>query len=121
MFIPNRTCSLRRKRPTTNGYGEIIYGSKETIKFALVRFDLKIENSTVRADSSASRGNVNEFHASGRILVPVSVNPTWGDLVIIDRKVFKIKEVEPRYNVLGIQDHFECDLTRVEDNLGDEV
>lgn len=120
MFIPNRTCEIRRKGTTKNVFGQPTFGSPETIKFALVRFDTKTEDSTVRADSSATRGNIKEFHASGRILVKPDVNPKWGDLVIVDKKVFRIKEVEPRYNVLGMLDHIELDLEKFEDMFGDE-
>jgi hypothetical protein len=120
MFIPNQTCHIRRKSTQINLYGEYTYGAKETIHFALVRFDNKQEDSTVRADSSATRGNIKEFHASGRILVAKNHNPLSGDLVIINKTVFEIKEVEPRYNVLGKLDHWECDLKKYADLYGDE-
>lgn len=120
MFIPNRTCQLRRRKKTTDIYGQYSYSPKETIRFALVRFDTKSEDSTVRADSSATRGNVKELHASGRILVDKKVIPHIGDLVFFDGKVFRIKEVEPRYNVLGMLDHYECDFEKSEDIFGDE-
>lgn len=120
MFIPNRTGHIRRKGDTYDEYGQSTYGDKETIRCALVRFDTKTEHTTVRADSSATRGNIDEFHTSGRILVPVSVNPSWGDLLILDKRVFRIKEVEPRYNVLGKLDHYECDTEKSQDLFGDE-
>lgn len=121
MFISNRTCILRRKLKKTDAFGQSIYGDKENIRFALVRFDLKTEDSTVRADSSATRGNIKEYHATGRILVGKRHKPDHGDLVVIDKKVFRIKEVEPRYNVLGKLDHYECDLEKAEDLFKDEV
>jgi hypothetical protein len=119
VFIPNRTCHIRRKGPA-DLYGQYSYGDKEAIRFALVRFDTKTEDSTVRADSSATRGNIQEFHASGRILVAKKHVPKHGDIVIVDNKVFNIKEVEPRYNVQGQLDHYECDLEKTADKFGDE-
>jgi hypothetical protein len=119
MFLPNRICHIRRKGQS-DAYGQYSYGAKEAIHFALVRFDTKIEDSTVRADSSATRGNIKEYHASGRILVHKRHSPLHGDLVIINKRVFNIKEVEPRYNVLGQLDHWECDLEKFEDLYGDE-
>jgi hypothetical protein len=89
-----------------------MYGPKKRIPMGLVRFDLKVDISTVRADASATRGNVKEFHASGRILVPVSVNPKTGDLFIIEGEYFKAGEIEPRYNILGKLDHYEIDTIR---------
>lgn len=120
MFIPNRTCYLRRKSKTTDMYGQYTYGQKEAIRFALVRFDTKVEDSTVRADSSATRGNIKEYHATGRILVEKRYTPKWGDVVIVEGKVFTIKELEPRINVQGALDHWECDLEKFEDLYGDE-
>lgn len=112
MFIPNRYCFLRRKAENADIYGQYLYDEPVRIKFALVRLDTKSEDSTVRADSSATRGNIKEFVSSGRILVKENVNPNWGDLVIINDKTYRIKEVEPRYHVLGHLDHYELDIEK---------
>jgi hypothetical protein len=114
MFIPNNFCYMQKKMPGHTGSGDALFGPRKRIPYSLVRFDLKVDDSTVRADSSATRGNVQEFHASGRILVPVSVKITWGDLLFINDQQFKVSEVEPRYNVLGILDHYEVDTVRSE-------
>lgn len=121
MFIPNATCYIRRKGIGFDKYGQTKHGAKTAIRFALVRYDTKTEDSTVRADSSATRGNIKEFTASGRILVPTSVKPTWGDLLIIYGKVYRVKTLEPRFNVLGALDHYEIDYEKAEDLFGDEV
>lgn len=121
MFVPNRTCIIRRQTGTFDRYGQATFAPAVSIRFALVRFDTKAEDTTVRADSSATRGNIKEFHASGRILVEKRYMVSTGDLVVFDGKVFRIKEVEPRYNVLGKLDHYECDLEKSEDNFGDEA
>lgn len=120
MFIPNRIAYLRRKSKATDMYGQHTYSQKEPIHYALVRYDTLIQDSTVRADSSATRGNIKEFQATGRILVHKRHNPTWGDLVVVEKRVYEIKEVEPRFNVLGILDHWEVDLEKFEDLYGDE-
>lgn len=120
MFIANRTGFIRRKSTTTDAFGQYNYGDKEAIRFALVRFDTKIEDSTVRADSSATRGNIREYHTSGRVLIDKRYAPKWGDILFFDDKVLRIQEVEPRYNVLGILDHYECDTEKSEDLFGDE-
>jgi hypothetical protein len=121
MFRPNNFCYVRRKLPGYNKYGEENYGDKEKIPFAQVRYDTKKEDSTVRADSSATRGNIKEYHASGRLLVPVSVKPDWGDLFIVHGKVFRVKQLEPRYNVLGQLDHYQIDYEKAADLFGDET
>jgi hypothetical protein len=121
MFIPNGTCYIRRKLNSFTKYGEPAYGNKTSIPFAQVRFDAMTEDSTVRADSSATRGNIKEFHASGRLLVPASVAPSWGDLFIVHGKVFQAKQVEPRYSVLGVLDHYQVDYIKSDDLFGDEA
>lgn len=120
MFRPNRTCGLRRRLDTFDAYGQPQFGDVETIKCAIVRYDTKTDHTPVRADGSATRGNIDEFKASGRILVEARTRPKWGDILIIDGKVFNIKEAEPRHHVLGHIDHYECDTEKREDQLGDE-
>lgn len=120
MFIPNRTGYIRRKSTSTDQFGQYTYSDKEAIRFALVRFDTKIEDTTVRADSSATRGNVREYHSSGRVLIDKRNTPSWGDILFFDDKVLRIKEVEPRYNVLGLLDHYECDTEKAEDLFKDQ-
>lgn len=121
MFIPNNTCFMRRKGVGFDKYGQPSFGNKQKIKYALVRYDTVTEDSTVRADSSATRGNIKEYHASGRILVPINVVPDFGDLFIIEGKVFRAKKVEPRYNVLGRLDHYQIDYEKTDDAYGDET
>lgn len=120
MFVANRTAILRRKTTQYDAYGQALYEDPISIRFALVRFDTKVEDTTVRADSSATRGNVKEYVATGRILVEKRHKPNYGDLIAFDGKVFRVKEREPRYSVLGKLDHYECDLEKAEDLFGDE-
>lgn len=123
MFIPNATCVIRRSA-NYDKYGQPIQGPRETIRCALVRYDLKTADSTVRADSGATRGNIKEIISTGRVLLDKTVNPNRGDLLILSFEgrsiVFKIKEVEPRINVLGVLDHWEVDIEKSEDKLGDQ-
>ena len=121
MFRANRTCQFRQKLKQYDIYGEAQYAPPVNVRFALVRFDTKVEDTTVRADSSATRGNVKEYQATGRILVEKGFKPNWGDIVFFDGKTFNVKEVEPRYNVLGKLDHYECDLEKSEDRFRDEA
>jgi hypothetical protein len=86
----------------------------------MVRRDTKTEDTTVRADSSATRGNSKEFVATGRILVKPNVKPNWDDLLIVEGKVYRIKEVETRFNVAGKLDHYELDFEKAEDMFRDE-
>lgn len=120
MFRANRTCLFRTKSKEYDKYGQAKFSAPIKVRFALVRFDTKVEDTTVRADSSATRGNIKEYVASGRILVEKGFQPNWGDMVFFDNKTFYVKEVEPRYNVLGKIDHYECDLEKSEDRFEEE-
>jgi hypothetical protein len=120
MFIPNRIAYLRRKSKNTDMYGQYTYGQKEAVHYGLVRYNTLMEDSTVRADSSATRGNIKEFHSTGRVLIAKKFNPSFGDLIVVENKVFEIKGVEPRFNILGLLDHWQCELEKYEDLYGDE-
>lgn len=121
MFIPNATCHIRRKLTTFDKFGEPAFAAKTPIRFGLCRYDTKTENSSVRSDASATRGFIDEVHASGRILVPARSKPMWGDILIIYGKTYNAKQIEPRYNVLGVLDHYQIDLEKTDDRFGDEV
>jgi hypothetical protein len=114
MFRPNRFCEIYRKKQSYNIYGEDEYNDKEIIPFALIKLNLKTTATTVRTDSSASRGLAEEYRATSKILTPTSVNPNFGDKIIINCYTFEVSGVEPRYHVLGHQDHWELVLIKKE-------
>jgi hypothetical protein len=110
MFIANNTGTLAR----FSGYtldGMPSFASGISVKCGLVRLAEVDQKTSVRTDSSASRGAGEETVIKyGKVLFPVSINPSTGDKFTIYGVSMRIMSVEPRVNVLGKQDHWECDL-----------
>ena len=112
MFRPNTTCQLIKKAQGYNKYGEESFSAPVTVPCAVVRLDFMTQNSTVRADSSGSRGNAGEFLADARLLFKTDVDVEVDDLVIAYGVSLKVKSVFPRISVNGVYDHNQVDLIR---------
>ena len=123
MFIPNGICFIRRVTSTKNIYGDRVYksGPQEKIKYALIHWNTSLADSLVRNTSSVTRGNVEELQSTGRILVLPNVKPSYEDIFIINGYVFKAKQIWPRYSVLGNLDHYQIDLVKTDNTLGDGI
>ncbi|WP_062120529.1 hypothetical protein [Aureimonas sp. AU40] len=111
MFIPNRNGSLAR----STGYdfhAQPSFGRDEDVRYASIHINQILSSTTVRADSSASRGAADEIVAKATVLFPAKVEPNVNDR-FRDRdfpQLFRVTKVEPRYNVAGQIDHWQCDL-----------
>lgn len=109
MFIPNVRCSYKR-RVKLDLYGAAVYGPRTPALCGIVRLEEQSDPSSVRADSSASRGSVKEEITQSRLLFPVSVKLKQGDIVEIGDFVLVVQSVWPRYSVSGRLDHWQLDL-----------
>lgn len=110
MFIPNTIGSLARFTGFTLD-GMPNFATAVDVKCAVVRLAEADQKTSVRTDSSASRGSGEETVVkNGKILFPVSVNPNAGDKFTIYTVSMRIMSVEPRIAVTGKQDHWECVL-----------
>lgn len=109
MFIPNLRCRVRR-RTGTNVYGKGTYESPKPALFAIVRLEEESSTTSVRTDSSASRGNANENTIAARFLFPISVKLKQGDIVEYLNYRMAVQSVWPRYSVTGTHDHWQVDL-----------
>jgi len=109
MFIPNTTASVRR-RTGTNVRAEEVFGAASTIACAVVRLEAKEQKTSVRADSSASRGAADEHVTDAKMLFPKTFRPQKGDRVLVQSIDLRVVSVHPRLNVLGLLDHYETDL-----------
>lgn len=108
MFVPNNTCRLWKATTTLDIRGERSYLSPvDNIACAVVSLDLLIDKTSVRADSSGSRGRAEEEQGDGLILFPTYVSIDENDIIEVDGAVLEIISVFPRRSVLGVLDHFE--------------
>lgn len=111
-FIPNNTGTLRRSRGT-NIYGEHNdLGPPELVPCGIVKLLGSYEKTSVRADSTASRGTAVEEVILSKILFLPSQAPRIDDQFEVAGLVLKCVGVHPRYSILGKLDHHECDFDR---------
>jgi hypothetical protein len=109
MFIPNMDCKVRRVIGTSV-YGKPTFGNLEPAMCGIVRLEEMSEKTSVRADSSASRGSAMEDKILSRILVPESVRLKQGDELIVAGFTLVVQSVWPRFAIDGRQDHWQLDL-----------
>ena len=83
MFIPNLHCSIT-KQGVTDLYGQTTEGETIQSKCAIVKLIARNEKTSVRADSSASRGNAAEITSDARLLFSDSSDIEIGDKVVAD-------------------------------------
>ncbi|MCP1540062.1 hypothetical protein [Methylorubrum extorquens] len=82
----------------------------------------KIEKTSVRTDSSASRGNAEEEVAAAKILFQVAAKPGRGDRFVVAETVLRIEAVTPRFDTFGKLDHYEVALVFWDaDDRGNEL
>lgn len=109
MFIPNVRCKVRR-RIGTNVYGKGEYGGEENAACGIVRLEESSDTTSVRADSTASRGSAKEENLQARLLFPARTRLNKGDLVKVMSFTMIVQSVWPRHNVTGRLDHWQIDL-----------
>lgn len=109
-FTPNLVGQLQRKIGYTID-GQQILSPAVACQFAIVNAKRQQEKTSVRADSSASRGMADEITtALGRILVAKHERIEIGDIFSFDGDSYEIKSTHIRRSVFGEIDHFECDI-----------
>ena len=123
-FIPTRTPIFKRGQPMFNpsqrgrlyrqaGYdrfGQAGYAEPLDVSFSPVNMTITNARTSVRADSSASRGHSDETVSQAKVLVEKTAEIGIGDKFEYDGETFKIAGVHKRRTVYGRLDHLECDL-----------
>lgn len=109
MFIPN----VQVKIWVRGGYD--LYGKADyvaptgTTAACVVKIPQKVRKTSVRADSSASRGAAKEIEADTRFLVPPTASVKDGDLVEFRGRKFQVVALHERFDVFGRFDHIQVD------------
>lgn len=109
MFLPNNS-GLLAKRAGMNVYGEPSFAKATKTPCGVVRLNTTSQKTSVRADSSASRGAADELVSDAKILFPATALIDFGDRFEISGMVLRVIKVEPRYAVPGHLDHYEVDF-----------
>ena len=91
-------------------YGKEQLGKSYTAKCAIVKLTQVSEPTSVRTDSSASRGAAREIIADARLLFPRTVDVNIDDKVEVMGMSLKVLSVFPRTTIGGQHDHNQVDL-----------
>lgn len=109
-FTPNLVGIIQRKIGFTID-GQAKLSDPVSCQFAVVNAKRQQEKTSVRADSSASRGMADEITTGlGRILVARNESIEMGDIFTFDGDSYDVNSKHVRRSVFGEIDHFECDL-----------
>jgi len=109
MFRANTMCQLQA-RAGFDEYGDPQFGPSKRIKCSVVRLARSSAPSSVRADSSGSRGKADQMESDAVILMPPSWEPSMGAKVAILGMTLEIVGMHPRLNIMGRLDHYEVSL-----------
>lgn len=110
MFRPNVACTVVSMDKPTDLFGQPVRGVERKVKCGIVRLEVGILKTSVRADSSASRGQAIEQIAHSRLLFLPVVVIRPNDLVIVRGFTLEVDSIYPRYDVQGNLDHWQVDL-----------
>jgi hypothetical protein len=114
MFFPNTRCDLYSRKAVKNNFGKYNYTAKVSVPCALVGFNVDVQKSSVRADTSGSRGQAEQEQGVAILLFSKNLKLKLGDVVFIDDHWLEVTEVYARRNVLGKLDHHETHFRKVE-------
>lgn len=107
MFRPNTKAMLYRKSSVRSVFGKEGYAAPQRIGCSVVRLANDVTPSTVRADSSASRGSADDTVADAKLLVSPKTIIKAGDVLELFGFRIEVNGVQPRINTRGQLDHFE--------------
>jgi len=111
MFRPNLRCKIQLASGKNDVRGQPIPGRLVDDRCAIVKLVIENEKSSVRADSSASRGNAQEMEARSVILLPATTQARIDDIIIVFGYKLRIMGAQPRFDVNGRLDHHEIYAT----------
>lgn len=107
MFRPNTVASLLRKDAKRNIHGKESFQAPVPLPCAVVSLADRVVESSVRADSTASRGAAEQEVLQAKILIPIHVAVKKGDVIKVLGRLVEISSVHPRNDVFGRPHHQE--------------
>ena len=109
-MLPKIPCTIT-KASSTDVYGQEVFGPSKRVKCAIVTLDANSIKTSVRADSSASRGNADQITVKAVLLFSPKVDITFGDKISVSGVDLKVVGRFPRYTVMGVLDHIQVDAS----------
>lgn len=111
MFRPNQSCVIQKASGKNDAYGMPLPGVRHTERCAIVEVRIRSEKSSVRADSSASRGSAMELETDAKFLLAKTSRAAIDDLLIHAGTQYRINSKHARYDLQGRLDHYEITCT----------
>jgi len=111
MFRPNQNCLIHKTGGKTDVFGMPLPGVRVKERCAVIELNIRNEKSSVRADTSASRGNAREFQADAKFLLTKTTKAEIDDVIEFADEVFRIAQKFPRHDLQGRLDHYEIVCT----------
>ncbi|NQZ53221.1 MAG: hypothetical protein HRT93_03095 [Piscirickettsiaceae bacterium] len=109
MIRPSVTCQIQSSK-STDLYGQEKLAKPRQALCSVVRLVVSREKTSVRADSSASRGKIDEIVSTSRLLFLPTTKINLGDKVEIADITLKVDSKNIRFSVNGRVDHVQVDL-----------
>lgn len=106
MFQPNLDAELRKKAGR-DLFGKESFGEPIPIRCGVVDMAALMDQTSVRADSTGSRGAAQELVLQSKILVPEGTPVDQGDLLVVLGFTVEVIGVHPRVDTQGNTDHLE--------------
>lgn len=111
MFRPNQRCVVIVASQQTDVYGQPVQTFRTTEGCTIVKLNTINAKSTIRADTSASRGNAREFEVDMEILLTKTTKAEIDDLIEFGGVTYRVLSKFPRYDLLGNLDHHQLTCT----------
>lgn len=108
-FRPNLSCTIAQRTGGFDIHGRPEIGTPRKSKCAIVRLKNQAEKTSVRADSSASRGMAEELLHDARLLLKPSDVVAIGTIIEVTGLKLEVKSIFPRYEIIGRLHHWEVD------------
>lgn len=109
-FIPTTVGFLKRASDDFTVTGDRTYGDPVKVGLSVVRVTDDIQQTSVRADKSGTKGFADQNVEQGRALLSPRVEPFVDDLLVIRNDTYEIKGVRAVYDMYGGIDHFQVEL-----------
>lgn len=107
--MPNLSCTISSYGEEMDRYGQPVIAAPRSARCAIVTLRASSEKTTVRADSSASRGSARETVVDARLLfLPIEAVQV-NDVVVVAGISVRVIGVFPRFDIGGRHDHDEVD------------
>lgn len=107
MFKPNIVCKIYRSSGQTDVYGQPKPSTIVMERCSIIDLNMKSLKTTVRADSSASRGAASEEILDALLLMTKTTKAQIEDVVEVAGVKIRITKKFPRHDIGGKLNHYE--------------